>query len=121
VGFAVPIDPVKAELSQLEAGGSVAHPYLGVGLQDASINQHGAQVQSVSSGGPAATAGVKVGDLITAFNATPVIGPSQLVAALDALEPGNQVTLTVKRGSNTLKLTATLGSQAGQATAPTGQ
>jgi putative serine protease PepD len=121
VGFAVPIDPVKAELSQLEAGGSVAHPYLGVGLQEASINQQGAQVQSVSSGGPAATAGVKVGDLITAFNATPVIGPSQLVAALDALKPGNQVTLNVKRGSNTLKLTATLGSQASQATAATGQ
>jgi putative serine protease PepD len=121
VGFAVPIDPVKAELSQLQAGNSVAHPYLGVGLQDASINQQGAQVQSVSSGVPAAAAGVKVGDLITALTATPVIGPSQLVAALDALKPGNQVTLTVKRGSNTLKLTATLGSQASQATAATGQ
>jgi putative serine protease PepD len=116
VGFAIPIDPVKAELSQLEAGNSVAHPYLGIGLQDASINQQGAQVQSVASGSPAAAAGLQVGDLITAFNTTAVIGPSQLVADLAALKPGDQVTITVTRGSSTLKLTATLGSEARHAT-----
>jgi putative serine protease PepD len=118
VGFAVPIDPVKAELSRLEAGKNIAHPYLGVALQEASINRQGAQVQSVASGSPAAAAGLKNGDVITALNATTVIGPSQLVAGLDALKPGDQVTLTVTRGSNFLKLTATLGSQGSQA--PTG-
>jgi S1-C subfamily serine protease len=116
VGFAIPIDPVKAELSELQAGRSVAHPYLGVGLQEASINAQGAQVQSVASGGPAAAAGVKNGDLITAVNSTTVIGPSQLVADLDGLKPGETLALTVKRGSSTLKLTATLGSQANHTT-----
>jgi putative serine protease PepD len=116
VGFAVPIDPVKAELSQLEAGKTVAHPYLGVALQEASINERGAQVTSVASGSPAATAGLKAGDLITALNSTMVIGPSQLVAGLDALKPENRVALTVIRGSSTLKLTATLASQARQTT-----
>jgi S1-C subfamily serine protease len=118
VGFAVPIDPVKGELSQLEAGKSVAHPYLGVGLQEASINQQGAQVTSVASGSPAAAAGVHAGDLITALNGTKVTGPSQLVADMDALKPGGKVTLTVTRGSGKLSVTATLGSQASQA--PTG-
>jgi putative serine protease PepD len=47
VGFAIPINPVKAELSQLESGRSVQHPYLGVAFQEASINQQGAQVLSV--------------------------------------------------------------------------
>jgi putative serine protease PepD len=117
VGFAVPIDPVKAELGQLEAGRTVAHPYLGVGLQEASINQQGAQVTSVATGSPAAAAGLKAADLITALDSTTVIGPSQLVADLDALKPGNKVALTVRRGSATLKLTATLASQANQATA----
>jgi putative serine protease PepD len=114
VGFAVPIDPVKAELAQLEAGKSVAHPYLGAALQEPAINQQGAQVTSVASGSPAAAAGLTNGDLITAINTTTVTGPSQLVAALDALAPGNKVTLTVTRGSRTLTLTATLGSQASQ-------
>jgi putative serine protease PepD len=116
VAFAVPIDPVKSELSQLETGKTVAHPYLGVGLQDASINQRGAQVVSVTSGSPAAAAGLKNGDVITAINHTTVIGPSQFVSALDALAPGSKVTLTVTRGTSTLTLTATLGSQATQVT-----
>jgi putative serine protease PepD len=116
VGFAIPINPVKAELSQLESGKRVQHSYLGVGLQEASINQQGAQVQSVAAGSPAATAGLHTGDLITAANGAKVIGPSQLVAQLASLKPGDQVTLTVTRGSSTLKLTATLGSEASQAT-----
>jgi putative serine protease PepD len=116
VGFAVPIDPVKAELTQLEAGKTVAHPYLGVALQDASINRQGAQVQGVASGSPAAAAGLHTGDLITAVNGTAVIGPSQLVAALDALKPGDKITLTVRRGSSTLELTPTLGREASRAT-----
>jgi S1-C subfamily serine protease len=116
VGFAVPIDPVKAELAQLEAGKSVAHPYLGVALQDASINQQGAQVSGVSPGSPAASAAVHAGDLITAFNSKPVIGPSQLVADLTALKPGNTATLTVRRGSSTLTLTATLSTEPREAT-----
>lgn len=40
-----------------------------------------------------------------------VAGPSQLVDDLAALRPGDKVTLTVTRGSRTLKLTATLDSQ----------
>jgi putative serine protease PepD len=116
VGFAIPIDPVKAELTQLESGQGVAHPYLGVALQEAAINQQGAQVTSVASGSPAATAGLKAGDLITALNANTVIGPSQLVADLDALKPGEKVSLTVTRASSTLELTATLAGEASQAT-----
>jgi putative serine protease PepD len=116
VAFAVPIDPVKAELAPLEAGKTVAHPSPGVGVQGASMNQQGAQVVSVTSRGPAAAAGLKNGDVITAINTTTVIGPSQFVSALDALAPGNKVTLTVTRGTSTLTLTATLGSQATQVT-----
>jgi putative serine protease PepD len=111
VGFAVPIDPVKAELPALESGHTIEHPYLGAGLQEASINRQGAQVQSVAAGTPAAAAGLRAGDLITALNGSTVIGPSQLVDDLAALRPGDKITLTVTRGSRTLNLTATLGSQ----------
>jgi putative serine protease PepD len=115
---AVPIDPVKAELSQLEAGKTVPHPYLGVALQEASINRQGAQVTTVASGSPAAAAGLKTGDLITALDGTAVIGPSQLVADVAALKPGEKVTLTVTRGANNGKLTATLSRQASQPAKP---
>jgi putative serine protease PepD len=111
VGFAIPIDPVKAELSALESGQTVEHPYLGAGLQEASVNQQGAQVQSVAAGGPAAAAGLRPGDLITVFDGNTVIGPSQLVDDLAALKPSDKGTLTVTRGSKTVNLTATLASQ----------
>jgi putative serine protease PepD len=117
VGFAVPIAPVKAELSQLEAGKAIPQPYLGVALQEASINRQGAQVTNVASGSPASAAGLKTGDLINALNGAAVTGPSQLVADLGALKPGDAVTLTVKRGANTVNLTATLSGRASQATA----
>jgi putative serine protease PepD len=69
VGFAVAVDIVKAELAQLEAGKVPAHAYLGVGVADgtASGSDAGAVVQSVQSGGPAANAGVRRGDLIVAL------------------------------------------------------
>jgi putative serine protease PepD len=97
VGPAIPIDPVRAELSGLEAGHTVEYPYLGVSLREASINQPGAQVQSVAAGSPAAAGGLRAGDLITALSGGTVIGPSQLVDDLAALKPGGKVTLTVVR------------------------
>jgi putative serine protease PepD len=111
VGFAIPIDPVKAELSALESGQTVEHPYLGASLQEASINQQGAQVQSVATSSPAAAAGLRPGDLITVFDGSTVMGPSQLVDDLAALKPSDKVTLTVTRGSKTVNLTATLAGQ----------
>jgi putative serine protease PepD len=116
VGFAVPIDAVKSELSQLESGKVVQHPYLGVGLQEAALNSQGAQVQSVSAGSPAAAAGLRAGDLITALNGTPVTGPNQFVDDLAALRPGDRIALTVKRRTSTLKLAAVLGDEGRQAT-----
>jgi putative serine protease PepD len=117
VGFAVPIDVVKAELTQLEHGGQVAHPYLGAGTAQAT-NLQGALVQSVAAGSPAATAGLRPGDLITAINGTAVPGPNRFVAVVDALPPGGKITLAVRRGPTSLTLAATLATQPSQASTP---
>jgi S1-C subfamily serine protease len=110
VGFAVPIDVVKAELAQLERGEQVAHAYLGAITAQAS-NVQGALVQSIAAGSPAAAAGLRAGDLVTTLNRTAVRGPNRFVAALDALRPGDRITLIVRRGSTSLTLAATLASQ----------
>jgi putative serine protease PepD len=116
VGFAVPIDLVKSELSSLEAGKSVSHAYLGVSTSDASSSTAGALVQSVTSGGPAADAGLRSGDVITKLGSTTIKGPNDLVAAITTHKPGDKVTVTVHRGSDTTDLTVTLGTQPTQAT-----
>jgi putative serine protease PepD len=115
VGFATPIDLVKAELADLEAGRDVSHAFLGVATGTAASTA-GAAVGSVSSGSPAASAGVRAGDTVVAVDGTAVNGSGDLVAAIAAHKPGDKVTLTVHRGSRTLKLDVTLGTQPTRAT-----
>ncbi|MEN3283755.1 MAG: hypothetical protein V7607_4895 [Solirubrobacteraceae bacterium] len=116
VGFAVPIDLVKSELSSLETGKSVSHAYLGVSTSTVSSTTTGALVGSVSSGGPAADAGLRAGDVITKLGSTTIKGSNDLVAAITTHKPGDKVTVTVRRGSSTTNLTVTLGTQPTQAT-----
>jgi putative serine protease PepD len=110
VGFAVPIDLVAGELDQLGAGQTVSHAYLGVATTQ-STSAAGAAVGSVTAGGPAADAGLKAGDIVTAVDGKKITGTSDLVAAIAAHAPGDRIGLTVSRGSNTLTLNATLGTQ----------
>jgi putative serine protease PepD len=116
VGFAVPIDLVKSELSELEAGKIVSHAYLGVSTSSAGTSTDGALVQSVSSGSPADTAGLRSGDIVTALGNTTIKGSNDLVAAIATHKPGERVDVSVRRGSKTVQLTVTLGTQPTQAT-----
>ena len=116
VGFAVPIDLVKSELSQLEAGRTVSHAYLGVSTSTADTSNPGALVQSVTSGGPADDAGLRSGDIVTALGSTTIKGTNDLVATIATHRPGDRVSATVRRGSQTIKVTVTLGTQPSQPT-----
>jgi putative serine protease PepD len=133
VGFAIPIDVVKQVASQLVAGESVQHAYLGVSLAtvDASAAQalglpEGAQVAAVQEGSPASAAGLQAGsatetingqpystdgDVITAVDGTPITSADELVAAIAAKQPGDQVTLAVSRNGETLTVDVTLGTR----------
>ena len=114
VGFAVPIDLVKSALATLKSGGKVEHAYVGVATGDGTTN--GAALSSVASGGPAEQAGLRAGDVITAIGGTAIGDSTDLVAAIASHQPGDEVKLTVKRGSQTLHPTVTLGTQPAQST-----
>jgi putative serine protease PepD len=111
VGFAVPIDLVKAELDQLIAGESVSHAYLGVSTTDAT---GGALVAEVGSGSPAAEAGLRSGDVVTAVDSTEIHDGNDLVAATAAHKPGDELTVEFRRGSETHEASVTLGTQPAQ-------
>jgi S1-C subfamily serine protease len=114
VGFAVPVDIVRAELSRLEQGAQVAHAYLGVSTTQAT-NQPGALIQAVRAATPAAAAGLRSGDVIVRLDGSAVRGSSDVVAAISSHRPGDRVTLTVQRGSSRRTLSATLAAQPRQA------
>jgi putative serine protease PepD len=108
VGFSVPIDSAKKVAQTLIAGGTVQHAYLGVRIQGVT---GGAKVATVVAGAPAAKAGLKVGDVITAFDGKTIASADELTAAVTAAKAGEQVTVTVHRDGATKHLTVTLGIQ----------
>jgi putative serine protease PepD len=109
IGFAAPIDSAKASSATIIAGGTVQHAWLGVRIGDATNG--GAKVTLVVAGSPAAKAGLKVGDVITAYNGKSVTTPDSLTADVVQSRVGETVTLTVRRGNATKHLTLTLGNQ----------
>jgi putative serine protease PepD len=113
VGFAVSIDVIRSELTELKAGRTPAHADLGVGASDArhSNGDTGALVGSVQPGGPAASAGVRAGDLIVALGGTTIAGVSDLAAATAKYQPGDRVVMTVLRQGKRLSFTITLADQ----------
>jgi putative serine protease PepD len=108
VGFAIPSATVQRVAQQLIASGKVAHAYLGVQLGDGS---GGATVGQVASGAPAADAGVRSGDVVTAIDGKAVASADALVNAVDAHKPGDTVTLKVKRGGSTDDVKVKLGTR----------
>ena len=108
IGFAVPIDSAESVAQTLIAGGTVEHAYLGIRIRDVS---GGARVTQVVSGSPAAKAGLKVGDVILAFDGKSVSSADALTAAVFAAKAGETVDVAVRRDGTTKQVHVKLGVQ----------
>jgi putative serine protease PepD len=115
IGFALPSNLVKDIAGQIVANGKVVdshRAYLGISAGDTSGN--GVYVGSVKAGGPAAKAGIRVGDAIVSVDGQQISTTSVLSAVLAELKPGQRVPVVVKsqRGTKTT-LQVTLGTYPG--------
>ncbi len=90
--------------------------FLGVSVQDATGTPQGAQVMSVAAGSPAASAGFKAGDVITALDGN-VTNASQLANRIALHSSGDQVTITYNRGGTSTDVKVTLGSRSSSSAA----
>lgn len=70
----------------------------------------GNRIDSVVANSPAATAGLQVGDVITAVAGTKIDANNTLSSLVQAHKPGDKIDLSVTRGSQDLTITVTLGS-----------
>jgi putative serine protease PepD len=110
VGFAVPSNTIAPVVAKLVKGEKVQHPYLGVYIQTPA-NQSGAQVARVTSGSPAANAGLKAGDVITSFGGETIASPTDLTAAVAAKQPGDKINVTYVRNGTTHTTEITVGTR----------
>jgi putative serine protease PepD len=107
VGFAIPSNRAKEVADDLIKGTKVSHPQLGVSVSTAD-NNGGALVADVTAGSAADTAGLKKGDVITAFNGTVVHTSDDLLDDIQAGTVGTSYKLSVLRGSQTITVQVTL-------------
>ena len=118
IGFAIPSATVVDVANQLIRTGHVSHPYLGVSIGRLTpqireaLGLHvssGAIVLGVQSGGPAAHAGIRPGDVIVKLAGQKVSSVTDLLAALRNTKPGQTVPITVVRRSQTKTLKVKIG------------
>lgn len=112
LGFAIPINTAKRIADEIISTGRSVVPIIGVNV-NMQYEGDGAQVGRVEPNSPAAKAGIKAGDVITAVDGQPVTGPADLLAVLRSFNPGDKVTLTITNpnGGGSQDVTVTLGSR----------
>ncbi len=107
IGFAVPINTVKAVLTDLIENGHVMRPWLGVSTVELNAKissyyslplMHGALIVDVESFGPADNAGLRRGDIIEEINGNKIDNPSQVSSYIRKKKKVNDtVTITINR------------------------
>ncbi len=110
LGFAIPINRARQISSQLISTGRASHPMIGVGLDEVrnpsgSALQAGARVVAVQPGGPAAQAGLRPGDVITAVDGNRISGPGDVINAVERAGVGRSLRFTLVRGGESVQLT----------------
>ena len=108
VGFAIASNMVKNVSTQLVAGQTVQHAYLGVQVGDSTTGS-GAELSTIKSGSPASRAGLQAGDVVTAIDGNSVSNADDLTAQISAHAPNDVVTLTVTRNGKSQQVKVTLG------------
>jgi S1-C subfamily serine protease len=115
IGFAIPSNRVRHIADQLVQDGTVTdsgRAALGVQVTtivDQSGDPKGVAVIGVTPGGPAATAGIRPGDVIVAVEDQETPTAQALGAVLADRTPGQTVTVTVVRGTDKRDLKVALG------------
>jgi len=123
IGFAIPANYVRRDVESVKQSGRIAYPFLGVrylmltkdiqakeklSVGEGAYITGGEGEAAITKGGPAEKAGLRQGDVITAFDGKAVNRDHPLAERIRERQPGDTVSITVRRGNETLTLPATL-------------
>jgi serine protease Do len=120
IAFAIPASTVRQVVDSLKKDGSVARGFIGVQIQPVTTEMaeaiglkdaRGALVAEAQGDGPAAKAGIRRGDTITAVNGEPVKDARDLSRKIATFAPGAKATITVFREGKSRDVTFEVGRQ----------
>ena len=118
IGFAIPAAAVQLVMDQIVEFGFVKRGWLGIEPQDMTAElarafgltkASGVIIAGILRDGPAAKAGLKVGDIVQTIDQQRVDDTAKMMARIAAKAPGEKMTLGVYRSGKTIELQATAG------------
>lgn len=117
-GFAIPADLAQHSVNEIIKTGKVEHGFLGIGITDVSPQNakffnvptaSGALVNQVNPDTPAASAGIKQGDVVRSLNGKNITDATDLQVAVSEMAPGTSIALGILRDGKPTTLHATIG------------
>ena len=117
IGFAIPASLVTSVADQIISSGKATHAYLGVATQTVTADlqkqyhlsrSSGVEVGSVTANGPAAKAGLKIGDIIIKIDGKDTLESSDVLISVRDKKPGDTVQIVFDRGGKQMTVTVTL-------------
>jgi serine protease Do len=106
IGFAIPSETVTRIVSQLLAKGTIERGWLGVSVED---RDDGVVIANLDRTGPAAKAGMRSGDMVTAINGDRIDSSRGLIRAVAVVPPGNSIKVTVRRQGREMEIQVNVG------------
>ena len=122
IGFAVPINVVRGVLKQLDERGEFIDPYIGIFAYDREVMPYvnasvaitkGIYVSNIDENGPAAKAGIKVGNIIVSIDGNEVNTMAQFRAYIYTKKPGETVSVRIQTDGSTQDLNVILSAKTG--------
>jgi putative serine protease PepD len=118
LGFAIPVNLAIIVADEIIATGGVTHAFIGVQAVPLSATAggerkgaEGLRLTAVVAGGPAAIAGLQVGDIITSIDGTAAVSTDQLIAVTLTERAGAQVEIEYERSGRPATATVTLAAR----------
>ncbi|MFC5923768.1 S1C family serine protease [Micromonospora vulcania] len=111
LAFAIPINQAKRVTQDIIGTGRARRTVIGAAFDD-QVAGGGVRLGAVEPSGPAADAGLKVGDVILKLNGRPMSEPTDLTALIRKFAPGSVVTVEFRRGSTRQNTSVTLAADA---------
>jgi putative serine protease PepD len=117
LGFAIPVNLALKVADEIIATGRVTHAFIGIQTEPLSASAtrqsgpQGLRVAAVVAGGPAESAGLRVGDIITSIDGQAAVSTDQLIAVTLTKRAGDRVEIGYERHGGSAKATITLAAR----------